>query len=413
MGEMMKNFYREIELDEQWASLARAPREARLPEFIGGPAGAGERIGELRVAIVGVGSVGQVLAAQLSRLGIAEICLIDNGTCKPASLQTHSLTFPEDVGLPKASLMGRRIKNLSPDTRVLVYDGAVSDLGLSALARSHLVALASDNVLCEVEVGRYCRLLGIPLVQSSLFGAALVAQVRIIGNDPTAEGPCLRCGLGSEEIDALNSQTKFSCEGGPAKGGDPQTTGPVTSSLSSLCSLAGDLGAMLIVRHWLGLGQPVADTMLEYCGYTHQTTVSHLVRNSRCAGAHEVCRRVSSHHDVSVSSPRQLLMAAGLATSATLDGVSFKLDGHAFCVRGRCACPVSSKLGCFYSTGGGESVVCPKCKEPLRPQPYFIHDPVPASLLEESLDRKFSDLGVVEADWALVRGHSGAVLVGA
>ncbi len=184
---------------------------ARLPKFVGGPVDAAPKLNALRVFIVGVGSVGGRIAIHLARLGIARLWLVDPKRFKPESMLTHDIES-RDVGKSKALTTARRCKAISPATRVFAFDGVVEELPLDAFAGADLVVLATDNLAAEIEVGQRCVHAGKPLVQASVHGDTLTAQVRVFGN-ADGQGPCPACGFGNVEWRMLNEQVRFSCDG--------------------------------------------------------------------------------------------------------------------------------------------------------------------------------------------------------
>ncbi len=409
----MADLYFEIEHGGNHDSTIRAPRESRLPDFIGAPDGAGKKLGGLRVVIAGCGSVGQAVAIHCARLQVREISLVDSKPLKSSSMLTHGWAFPEDLGQPKATVIGRLVKQISPGTRVRVYDGRVGELGLRAFASADLAVLCTDNLLAEVEVGRCCRLLGVPVFQGSLHGASMTVQVRAWSN--TADGPCPACSYTSAEFEALNSETEFSCEGGFGGRGAPRISGPVTASTSFLCALSADMTMVQLVRHWLGLGLPVLDSILEWNGFTHRSTVNPLQRKAGCGGEHTVCRRVPSNHAIGESSIRQLLIAGGAATKKNHAGMSLQLDDLLFCERASCGCPPSQQSGRFYSCGAGggrAGEVCSTCGQKPVPSPFHCYEMVPLAELKACMDQPLSELGAGNAGWARLRDPEGSVLIG-
>jgi molybdopterin/thiamine biosynthesis adenylyltransferase len=184
---------------------------ARLPNFIGGPTDAVARLRALTIFIVGVGSVGGRIAVHLARLGVAMLCLVDPKRFKPESVLTHDIE-PREVDKFKALTSARRCKAISPATRVFAFNGPAEDLPLDAFADANLVVLATDNLAAEIEVGQRCVRLGKPLVQASVHGDTLTAQVRVFGN-ADGQGPCPVCGFGAVEWQMLNEHVRFSCDG--------------------------------------------------------------------------------------------------------------------------------------------------------------------------------------------------------
>lgn len=190
---------------------ARPDIAARLPAFIGRPADAKARLAALKIVICGVGSVGGRIAVHLARFCIAMLWLIDPKRYKPESVLTHDIE-PRVVGKSKAITTARRCKEISPGTRVFAFDGEAAQLPLDAFADADLVVLATDNLAAEIEVGQRCVRLGKPLIQASVHGDTLTAQVRVFGN-ADGHGPCPACGFGAVEWRMLNEQVRFSCDG--------------------------------------------------------------------------------------------------------------------------------------------------------------------------------------------------------
>ena len=129
--------FREISANDvpSGRSAKRAHRSARFPAFIGMDPAVIERLGQLVVLIVAAGSVGRYIAMHFARLQVAEIWIVDHASYKAESLLTQPIT-PDDVGQPKATNTGLLVKQISPGTRVFVYDGPVQDLGVEPFQRA-------------------------------------------------------------------------------------------------------------------------------------------------------------------------------------------------------------------------------------------------------------------------------------
>jgi molybdopterin/thiamine biosynthesis adenylyltransferase len=383
--------------------FARAvpPRGDRLPSFHGQAGGAAAALDSLRVAVVGAGSVGRPAALALARLQVGEIRVVDPGRYKPESLLTQPIS-PADLGQPKAANTARLCRELSPRTRVAAFDSAAQALPPAALADVDAVLLATDNLAAEVEVGQRCLWLGRPLLQASVHGDTLVAQVRFFRNAGGA-GPCPACGFGPAEWAHLNRETTFSCEGrgaGPAAG---RTVAAPTRSVSFLCSLAADLALVQLFCFALKLGAAPQDVVLEYCGYTQRTVLSPLRRNAECPCDHSAWGHAAAPRPLAECTPRELARAAGLGD----DVRSLAVGALPFIERGACAaCGREQEVGRFGAAGR-----CGGCGGPVEAQPFYTHRALPAALLPPLLDRPLGELGAKQAHSALVRGPGGAVLV--
>jgi hypothetical protein len=327
--------------------------------------------------------------------------LVDRGRYKAESLLTGAVG-PEDVSAAKASNTARLCKALSQRTRVLAFDGPVEALPLTAFAGADVVALATDNLSAEVEVGQRCQRLQVPLVQASVHGESLVAQVRLFTNRGGA-GACPACGFTADEWAHLNRESRFSCEPGARR----ETVAPPTMSVSCLCSLAADLACVHILRLVVGLGAPLGDCVVETCGYTYRTVVSPLVRNPECPCEHLAWEQRPAPRPLADCTLGEL--AAGLAASADLTGVSFAVDGMAFAELAVCeGCRRSESVRRFVARDGPVGR-CDGCGGPTRAEPFYTDDPVPANMVLSLLSEPLARLaGAARA--VVVRGPGRALL---
>jgi molybdopterin/thiamine biosynthesis adenylyltransferase len=374
---------------------------SRMPQFIGLADNPGPVLRGLRVAVIGVGSVGGRIALHLARAQVAELILCDRSCFKKESLLTQPM-LPEAICELKAGYIGRLCKLISPGTRILVFDGPFEELDAVALAEVDVVFLATDNLAVEVAVGQACKNLGKVLNHASVHGETLVAQVRCFGNTHD-DGPCPACGFGADEWRHLHEQTAFKCE--LTEDGRPVQEIKVqpTVSVSFLCSMAADLAVLQMFRQVLKLGQPVADTLLEYSGFTHRTAPSPLKRNPECPCDHQVWKRMQ---------PPRPLAACGLAELADAAGIanpSFLVDELAFVETASCPCGAKVEVQQFAPVDG-PIASCQRCWNGLYADTFKSHRPVAARIAADVLDRPLKDIGAAEARWVVVRNDDRAAL---
>ena len=94
-----------------------------------------------------------------------------------------------------------------------------------------------------------------------------------------------------------------------------------------------------------------------------------------------------------------------------LGGMSFRVGKLLFRELGSCWCKQSRQLNRFYALGEYLGR-CGDCGAEIRSQPFFTHDPVPASLLASQLDRLLRDITTGPVGYVLVRGpDQGAFLI--
>jgi molybdopterin/thiamine biosynthesis adenylyltransferase len=383
----------------------RPDRAARFPALIGCDSGVDAALDRLGVAVIGAGAVGRCAAVALARLGIGWLWIVDSGRFKAESLLTQAIE-PDDIPHKKASNAGRLCKRISPRTRVLVHDGPVEALDHAALADATVVLLATDNLAAEVEVGQRCVNLGTPLVHASVHGDTLVAQIRVYAN-AGGDGPCPECSFGEGDWSHLNSETSFSCEGSAPRGGVQRVDSAPTRSIASLCSLAADIAVIQILRHTLRLGAPVADTIVEYCGFTHRSVVSPLARNPRCPIDHVTWRRAAGPASLRDASLRALAEAAGLRDAAS---AAFTVGGLAFVESAACRRGHAQDVRRF-ARPASSAWPCARCGEPAVAGGFTSHTTVAASRLGESLDRPLRDFADPVPRWVLVHGDGAPVFL--
>ena len=382
-----------------------APRAARLPRFIGLKQSPDAVLDALRVMVVGGGSVGGEIAQHLARLQVKEIWIADPARLKETSVLTHGIP-PAAVGKPKARYWGRLCKAISPNTRVRAFVGHVQSLPMTAFGRVDLAVMATDNLAAEIEVGQRCVRQRIPLFQASVHGDTLVAQVRCWTNRD-GSGSCPSCAFSDPEWGHVSKETVFRCSGPDGRPVEEANLVP-TMSVSFLCSMAADMAMMQILRHVLHLGPPLEDSVTEYCGFNHRTTVSPLARNPQCRAEHVPWRVVTLEGPVAALSLRQLARAA-LGQDDLPPDLAFTVGDDLVFVETLVCCgwPQSVRRFCAEA---GPARKCSRCGAGLDPQPFYSHRPVPAAALGTLVNRPLRRLGAASARAVVVHTDGRAVL---
>jgi hypothetical protein len=393
-----------IDVESDWP---RVSGESRLPYFVGqdDSAAVSAAIGQLRLGYVGLGSVGLSTCLHGARLRPRAIYTIDPGRWKAESVLTHPI-YSGRVGEPKATAAGRLCKWISPTTEVFALDGPIDRLAAEELTDLDYLLLATDNLQAELTTSELSRQLGIPLIQASVDGATLVAQIRTLANS-VESGPCLGCGFNRAEWDYLNSGAKFSCEG-YYEGEQHAATAMVTRSTSSLCSIAADLSNMQLLRRAGGLGKSVDDTVLEYCGFTHKTVVSPLPRREDCVCVdHRPWRRRSVAGRLSHRSPGELVEAA-LGFSDDL--ATIRVRGDWFTERAACSTCGPRPVRRFVNWRQ-DPPACDNCGRPLAREPFFAHRPVLLEALGQCAERPLVEACDLPVRSVVVQGRGETVLL--
>ena len=188
--------------------------------FLGAEADA--RLRTKRVAVVGLGATGCVLATWLARAGVGQLTLLDRDVVDLSNLHRQVLYTELDLGKPKAQAAADHLGEVNSN---LYLNPLVTDLtsgnARELLARYDLILDGTDNFEARYLINDVSILTGTPWIYTGAIGAE--GLVWVIAPPRT---PCLRC---------LMEQ--------PPAGGDVDT-----------CDSAGVLGPGVgIVASWAAL----------------------------------------------------------------------------------------------------------------------------------------------------------------
>jgi len=150
-----------------------------------------ERLRESRIAIVGVGALGSVIAERLGRMGIGKIRLIDRDWVEWDNLPRQSLFTEQDARdrLPKAIAAESHLKKINSDVH---WESHVSDLvasnAVELLSEFDLILDGTDNFETRFLINDVSLELGIPWVHGGCIGAT----GQVMGMIPGVTA-CFRC----------------------------------------------------------------------------------------------------------------------------------------------------------------------------------------------------------------------------
>lgn len=386
----------------------RPSRTARFPGLVGMYANGAAALGKLRVAIVGCGSVGGRVALHLARSGVRGLVLIDPKKHRPVSLLTHEC-YPEALGKNKADVIATLCRRICPDIEIRVHVKPVQDLPLPELVDADVVVMATDNLPAEVDTGQRCIWLGKPLVHAALHGETLTAVVRFFANSD-GQGPCPACLFGPQEwCDHDANARRYSCDGTAY---DPSLTGAgvvPTRSLSCLCAMSADLAVNQVIRHVLGLGRSVCDTMVEYNGYTHRAVVVPLQRNSNCPCEHVQYRVVRSTRPMPDLTIGELVELTG-AKQESRD-LLFQIPNMRWIDQMTCKCGAVTVVRHFQPFGDSRTKKCQTCKRIVVAGPMDASGAVATAAIDSVLDVPIRRLGVRALSHAMLRDASTVWLI--
>ncbi len=170
---------------------ATSDRYARQTLFAGIGREGQERLLASRVAIIGCGALGTVLANNLARAGVGHLIIADRDFIEANNLQRQVLFDEEDIArnLPKAAAAAEKIRRVNSTITVepLVEDINADNIE-DIVARVDLVMDGTDNFETRYVINDACIKAGRPWVYSGV-----IASYGVTMNILPGVTPCLRC----------------------------------------------------------------------------------------------------------------------------------------------------------------------------------------------------------------------------
>ena len=179
-----------------------------------------------RVALIGCGATGTVIANHLARAGVGHVRVLDRDFVELSNLQRQLLYDETDAreGLPKAVAAERRLRAVNSEIRV---EGVVEDINGESvedwIRDCHLVMDGTDNFETRYVLNDACVKLGTPWVYCgavSTYGMTMLVR--------PGETPCLRCVF----PEPPSAGTAATCD-------TAGVLGPAVSVIASLAAVEG------------------------------------------------------------------------------------------------------------------------------------------------------------------------------
>lgn len=158
---------------------------------------AGQRLlSSLRVAVVGLGGTGSIVAEQLARIGVGHLILIDHDQVDETNLTRVLGARDRDVGRPKVSTLHRHLSGIARGTIEEIYASALKQDIVMSLRDCDAVFSCVDNDRTRAVLNRFAHQYQVPVIDMGVRidartgrVTAAAGRVSVIGNDLT----CLRC----------------------------------------------------------------------------------------------------------------------------------------------------------------------------------------------------------------------------
>ncbi|HJV23056.1 MAG TPA: ThiF family adenylyltransferase [Holophagaceae bacterium] len=175
-------------------------RYAKQRIYLGKEADA--RLRERRVAVVGLGATGSVIASWLARAGVGHLTLLDRDLVERSNLQRQLLYGESDLGEPKAEAAVRRLRDANPEVELLpLVADLTSGNARELLAGFDLLCDGTDNFEARFLLNDVAIATGTPWIYCGAIGG----EAMIWPLNPPATA-CLRC-LMEEPPDSADVDT--------------------------------------------------------------------------------------------------------------------------------------------------------------------------------------------------------------
>lgn len=146
------------------------------------------RLRSARVAIVGVGGLGNTSAQYLAAQGVGHLTLIDGDTVDAGNLGRQILFGPDDVGQLKVEAAARSLHRLAPDLEIQSVPEYLTEESSPTLLESHdLILDGLDATSARQWINRWAMAHKVPVIFAGAIGYE--AQVFPV----YGQAPCLSC----------------------------------------------------------------------------------------------------------------------------------------------------------------------------------------------------------------------------
>ncbi len=131
-----------------------------------------QKLQKSKVAIIGLGGLGSLVSIYLTLAGIGELTIIDGDNVEPSNLNRQLLYDEASIGLPKAILAARRLKQYNSHVRIRYYTQSIEeDTNLEEIiGNTDLIIDALDNWKTRKIIGEYAYKNNIPIVHAAIDG---------------------------------------------------------------------------------------------------------------------------------------------------------------------------------------------------------------------------------------------------
>lgn len=185
------------------------------------------QLSRARVALVGLGGGGSIIAEQLAHMGLHHLVFVDGDVLKDINVPRQACAGYADVGRPKADVIAAALQRdcrVMPTTVIETFPGPTS---YDVLKDVDLIVAAVDGAHARNELNRFARRYCIPLIDVGATIRATRGELTAVAGHVVRampDGACLECeGLTSSALrDAERGQHHVPYRDGAEEEGAPQ-----------------------------------------------------------------------------------------------------------------------------------------------------------------------------------------------
>jgi adenylyltransferase/sulfurtransferase len=166
--------------------MQRYSRQIMLEEigFIGM-----ERLRNAKVAVIGVGGIGNPVVTQLTAMGVGKLKIVDRDVIEISNLHRQHLYTEDDIGKVKVEAASERLRKINPQVEIEAVPTSVTRYTAENLIKgSDIVIDALDSIDARYALNDACIKYKIPFIYAGALG--MVGSVCTILPNKSA---CLRC----------------------------------------------------------------------------------------------------------------------------------------------------------------------------------------------------------------------------
>ncbi len=127
-----------------------------------------EKLSKAKLAIVGCGGLGSIVAPYLAGAGIGQLLLIDGDTPEISNLH-RQVIFKENEKSSKSAALKTHITSLNSDIKVLHINEMLSKKNIEILKQYDLIIECTDDMMTKYLVNDYCHINRIPMVYGAIY----------------------------------------------------------------------------------------------------------------------------------------------------------------------------------------------------------------------------------------------------